>query len=99
MRQHSFSLLSYPYRFTSLQCASCGEGEAARIQQLLSFIERFSKIEVINTAVFFAFIGVLIYLMGVLWYEASRAALNIAIGLFITASVLRMYLHPGTIFR
>jgi TRAP-type uncharacterized transport system fused permease subunit len=52
---------------------------------------------VVNTAIFFAFIGVLIYLMGVLWYEASRAALNIAIGLFITASVLRMYLYTGTI--
>ena len=62
-----------------------------------SIIERFSKMDVVNTAIFFAFIGVLIYLMGVLWYEASRAALNIAIGLFITASLLRMYLHPGTI--
>ena len=60
-------------------------------------IERVSKIEVVNTVIFFTFIGVLIYLMGVLWYDASRAALNIAIGLFITASVLRMYLHPGTI--
>ncbi|MGD9180430.1 MAG: TRAP transporter large permease subunit, partial [Desulfobacterales bacterium] len=48
-------------------------------------------------AIFFAFIGVLIYLMGVLWYEASRAALNIAIGLFITSSVFRIYIHPGTI--
>ena len=65
--------------------------------ELVSVIERFSKIEVVNTVIFFAFIGVLIYLMGVLWYEASRAALDIAIGLFITASVLRMYLHPGTI--
>ncbi|MFH1934914.1 MAG: TRAP transporter fused permease subunit [Pseudomonadota bacterium] len=62
-----------------------------------SVIERVSKIEVVNTVIFFTFIGVLIYLMGVLWYDASRAALNIAIGLFITASVLRMYLHPGTI--
>ncbi|MGD8880741.1 MAG: TRAP transporter fused permease subunit [Desulfobacterales bacterium] len=62
-----------------------------------SIIERFSKIDVINTAIFFAFIGVLIYLMGVLWYEASRAALNIAIGLFITSSVFRIYIHPGTI--
>jgi TRAP-type uncharacterized transport system fused permease subunit len=53
--------------------------------------------DVLNTAIFFAFIGVLIYLMGVLWYEASRAALDIAIGLFITVSVLRIYLHPGTI--
>jgi TRAP-type uncharacterized transport system fused permease subunit len=34
--------------------------------------------------------------MGVLWYEASRAALNIALGLFITTSVFRMFLHPGT---
>jgi TRAP transporter 4TM/12TM fusion protein len=62
-----------------------------------SIIERFSKMDVVNTTIFFAFIGVLIYLMGVLWYEASRAALNIALGLLITASVLRMYLHPGTI--
>ena len=65
--------------------------------ELLSVIERFSKIEVINTAIFFAFIGVLIYLMGGLWYDASRAALDIAIGLFITVSVMRIYLHPGTI--
>lgn len=64
---------------------------------LVSVIERFSKIEVVNTAIFFAFIGVLIYLMGGLWYDASRAALDIAIGLFITASVIRMYLHTGTI--
>ena len=64
---------------------------------LVSVIGRFSKLEVINTVIFFTFIGVLIYLMGGLWYDASRAALNIAIGLFITASVIRMYLHPGTI--
>ncbi len=63
---------------------------------LLSFVERFSKIEVINTVVFFAFIGVLIYLMGGLWFEASRAALYIAAGLLITASVIHTYLHPGT---
>lgn len=62
-----------------------------------SIIEKFSKIEVVNTAIFFAFIGVLIYLMGVLWYDASRAALDIAIGLFITVSVMHIYLHPGTI--
>jgi TRAP transporter 4TM/12TM fusion protein len=65
--------------------------------ELVSVIERFSKMDVANTAIFFAFIGVLIYLMGVLWYDASRAALDIAIGLFITVSVIRMYLHPGTI--
>jgi len=63
-----------------------------------SVIEKFSRMEVINTAIFFTFIGVLIYLMGVLWFEASRAALDIAIGLFITVSVLRMYLHTGTIW-
>jgi TRAP transporter 4TM/12TM fusion protein len=61
-----------------------------------SIIERFSKTDVVNTAIFFAFIGVLIFLMGVLWYEASRAALNIALGLLITASIIRMVLHPGT---
>jgi len=65
--------------------------------ELASVIERFSKMDVVNTGIFFAFIGVLIYLMGVLWFDASRAALDIAIGLFITASVLRIYLHPGTI--
>jgi len=59
-------------------------------------IDRYSKTDVVNTVIFFSFIGVLIYLMGVLWYEASRAALNIALGLFITSSVVRMYLHPGT---
>ena len=64
---------------------------------VVSVIERFSKMDVVNTAIFFTFIGVLIYLMGVLWYDASRAALDIAIGLFITASALRMCLHPGTI--
>ena len=72
-------------------------GRGSSPKELLSVIERFSKMDVVNTAVFFAFIGALIYLMGVLWYEASRAALNIAIGLFITASVLRMYLYTGTI--
>jgi TRAP transporter 4TM/12TM fusion protein len=65
--------------------------------ELVSVIERFSKMDVVNTAIFFAFIGVLIYLMGVLWYEASRAALNIALGLFITTSLLRMYLYKGSI--
>ena len=49
--------------------------------------------EVINTVVFFAFIGVLIYLMGGLWFEASRAALYIAGGLLITASLMR-HLSP-----
>jgi TRAP transporter 4TM/12TM fusion protein len=62
-----------------------------------SIIERFSKMDVVHTAIFFAYIGVLIFLMGILWYEASRAALNIAIGLLITVSVCRIYLHPGTI--
>jgi TRAP transporter 4TM/12TM fusion protein len=63
---------------------------------VVSVIEKFSKTDVVNTVIFFAFIGVLVYLMGVLWYEASRAALNIALGLFIISSVVRMYLHPGT---
>ncbi len=62
-----------------------------------SIIERFSKSDVINTAIFFSFIGVLVYLMGVLWFEASRAALYIALGLLIISSVFRIYLHPGTI--
>jgi TRAP transporter 4TM/12TM fusion protein len=63
---------------------------------LVSFIERFSRKEVINTLIFFAFIGVLIYLMGGLWFEASRAALYIAAGLLITASVIRIFIHPGS---
>lgn len=62
-----------------------------------SIIERFSKMDVLNTAIFFAFIGVLIFLMGVLWYDASTAALYIAVGLIITGSFLRMYHHTGTI--
>jgi TRAP transporter 4TM/12TM fusion protein len=70
--------------------------ESLPSSDLSSVIERFSKTDVLNTTIFFAFICVLIYLMGALWYEASRAALHIAAGLFITASVLRMYLHPGT---
>jgi len=65
--------------------------------ELVSVIERFSTIEVVNTVIFFTFIGVLIYLMGVLWFDASRAAVDIAIALFITASVLHIYLHPGKI--
>lgn len=64
---------------------------------LVSVIERVSKVDVINTVMFFSFIGVLIYLMGVLWYDASRAAIDIAIGLFIIGSIIRMYLYTGTI--
>jgi len=65
--------------------------------ELLPVFQRFSKIDVFNTAIFFTFIGVLIYLMGVLWFDASKAALNIAIGLFIASSLLRIYVHAGTI--
>jgi TRAP transporter 4TM/12TM fusion protein len=72
-------------------------GRGSSPKALLSVIERLSKIEVVNTVIFFTFIGVLIYLMGVLWYDASRAALDIAIGLFITASGISMYLYTGTI--
>ncbi|MDF1592808.1 MAG: TRAP transporter fused permease subunit [Desulfobacterales bacterium] len=72
-------------------------GRGSSPKELVAIIEKVSKTEVVNTVIFFTFIGVLIYLMGVLWYDASRAALNIAIGLFITASGIRMYLHPGTI--
>jgi TRAP transporter 4TM/12TM fusion protein len=64
-----------------------------------SIIERFSKTDVLNTTIFFTFIGVLIYLMGVLWYEASRSALYISIGLFIVTSIFRIFLHPGTILE
>jgi TRAP transporter 4TM/12TM fusion protein len=62
-----------------------------------AIIEKYSKMDVINTAIFFAFICVLIYLMGVLWFDASRAALYIAIGLLITSSLFRIVFHPGTI--
>ena len=82
------------YLFTTRFMRGRGSGPTSAPD---SIIERFSKIDVVNTAIFFAFIGVLIYLMGVLWYEASRAAFNMAIGLFITASLLRMYIHPGKI--
>ena len=63
----------------------------------LKLIERVSRVDVVNTVIFFTFIAVLIYMMGVLWYDASRAALDIAIGFFITASIIRMYLHPGSL--
>ena len=90
-----FAIISLSvYLFTARFMRGRGSGPTSAPD---SIIERFSKMDVINTAIFFAFIGVLIYLMGVLWYEASRAALNIGLGLLITASVLRMYLHPGTI--
>jgi len=90
-----FAIISLSvYLFTTRFVRGRGSGPTSAPD---SIIERFSKIEVVNTVIFFTFIGVLIYLMGVLWYDASRAALNIAIGLFIVASVLRIYLHPGTI--
>ncbi|MBW2003964.1 MAG: TRAP transporter permease [Deltaproteobacteria bacterium] len=82
------------YLFTARFLRGRGSGPTSALD---SIIERFSRVDVVSTAMFFAFIGVLIYLMGVLWFEASRAALDIAIGLFITASVLRMYVHPGKI--
>ncbi len=82
------------YLFTS-RFVRAKEGDTTTATS--SIIEKFTKMDVISTSIFFAFIGILIYLMGVLWYEASRAALDIGIGLFITASILRMFLHPGTI--
>jgi len=72
-------------------------GQKSPDSALAYIIERISKMEVINTIIFFTFIGVLIYLMGVLWYDASKAAFYIAIGLFITGSLIRMYLYTGTI--
>ncbi len=72
-------------------------GKSGSDAALVSIIEKVTKVDVINTVMFFFFIGVLIYLMGVLWYDASRAALDIAIGFFIIASLMRMYLYTGTI--
>jgi len=90
-----FAIISLSvYLFTTRFVRNRGSGPTSAPD---SIIERFSKMDVVNTAIFFTSIGVLIYLMGVLWYDASRAALNIAIGLFIIASVLRMYLYTGTI--
>jgi TRAP transporter 4TM/12TM fusion protein len=83
------------YLFTARFLGKRGSGPDSA--SLASVIERFSKVDVVNTVIFFVFIGVLIYLMGVLWYDASRAALDIGIGLFITASLMRIYLFPGTI--
>jgi TRAP transporter 4TM/12TM fusion protein len=62
-----------------------------------SIIQRYSKMDVVNTVIFFVFIGVLIFLMGVLWYDASTAALYIAAGLLVAGSIQRIYMHPGTI--
>lgn len=90
-----FAIISLSvYLFTTRFVRGRGSGPTSAPD---SIIERFSKMDVVNTAIFFTSIGVLIYLMGVLWYDASRAALNIAIGLFIIASVLHMYLYTGTI--
>jgi TRAP transporter 4TM/12TM fusion protein len=90
-----FAIISLSvYLFTARFLRESGSGPTSAPD---SIIERFSKMDVVNTAIFFAFIGVLIYLMGVLWYEASRAALNIALGLFIISSAFRIYSHPGTI--
>jgi len=83
------------YLFTARFLRGKGNGRTSATDAI---IERFSKMDVINTAIFFTFIGVLIYLMGVLWYDASRAALTIAIGLLIAGSATRIYLHPGTIW-
>jgi len=83
------------YLFTARFLRGKGSGSNSELDSL---IERFSKTDLVNTVIFFAFIGVLIFLMGVLWFEASRAALNIAIGLLVTSSVFRLYLHPGTIW-
>lgn len=82
------------YLFTARFVRGRGSSEDLRPE---SIIERYSKMDVLNTAIFFAFIGVLIYLMGVLWYSASSAALYMAVGLLITGFLLRMYHHPGTI--
>ncbi len=65
--------------------------------EVASAIEGFSRTDVINTLIFFSFIGVLIYLMGVLWFDASKAALYIALGLFVTSSIIRTVLHPGNV--
>ena len=67
-------------------------------EDLSSAIEKYSKLDVLNTVLFFIFICVLIYLMGVLWFDASKAALYIAFGLFVTSSLLRLYMHPGTLW-
>ena len=68
-------------------------------QDLALAIEKYSKLDVLNTILFFIFICVLIYLMGVLWYDASKAAINIALGLFVTSSLVRLYLHPGSLWE
>ena len=82
------------YLFTARFLRGRGQvsGEATE-----TIIEKYSRMDVVNTAIFFTFIVILIYLMGVLWFEASRAALYIAIGLFIISSVVRMVFHPGTL--
>ena len=68
-------------------------------QDLALTIEKYSKLDILNTILFFIFICVLIYLMGVLWYDASKAAINIALGLFVTSSLVRLYLHPGSLWE
>ena len=90
-----FAIISISvYLFTTRFVRKRGKGTTSESDGL---IEKFSRMDVVNTVIFFIFIGVLIYLMGVLWYDASRAALDIAIGLFVTASILRVCLHRGTV--
>lgn len=90
-----FAIISLPVYLFTVRFLR-GQGRGADLA-LSSIIEGFTRREVINTLIFFAFIGLLIYLMGALWYEASRAALYIAFCLLITASIIHIYLHPGTI--
>ncbi|MBW1784551.1 MAG: TRAP transporter permease [Deltaproteobacteria bacterium] len=73
-----------------------GKGDSTDLKAE-SIIEKFTKVDVVGTIIFFAFIGLLIFLMGVLWYSASSAALYMAGGLFIVGSLMRIYLHPGTL--
>ena len=82
------------YLFTVRFLRGTGNGSDTKLDTI---IEKFTKVDVANTTIFFGFIGILIFLMGVLWYEASRAALNISLGLLIIGSISRIYLYPGTI--
>lgn len=60
-------------------------------------VEKFSRLDVINTVLFLSFIGALIYLMGVLWWEAAKAAF-VSAGIFLILSLLiRMGTYAGTI--
>lgn len=64
---------------------------------LTPVIEKFSRLDVMNTIIFFSFIGVLVILMGLLWWEPAKAAFWSGCVLLIICLLIRGYTYEGTI--